>query len=177
MKWAVLSMVLEIVSIIALIFSVFYLAKQVKHGNKQTGADSLSDAVKLYIEQYKNSYGTEERAAFMRKALNDYNCLSQDEKARFFSIIIGYVGAWDNIHTKYKAGFLPEGMYVSITTAFASLLQTPGGLACIKQIDEAFGLTPHVMDKTVSKSISGVEVRPFADCLDFIKIIPKEMKD
>lgn len=176
MNWQVVSIVLEIVSIIALIASVFYLAKQVKIGNKQTVADSLSDAVKLYIEQYKNSYGTEERVAFMRKALNDYTCLSQNEKGRLFSIIIGYVGAWDNIHTKYQAGFLPEGMYVSITTAFASLLQTLGGLACINQIDEAFGLTPHVMDKTVTKSISGVEVRPFADCLDFIKINPDQMK-
>jgi len=63
----------------------------------------------------------------MSKALNDYTCLSQDEKARLFSIIIGYVGAWDNLHTKYEAGFLPEWTYRSITVAFASLLQTPGG--------------------------------------------------
>ena len=79
----------EIIGLIFIIISVFYLAKQVKLGNKQTTTDSLSDALKLYIEQYNNSYGTEKKVAFMRKVLNDYTCLSQDEKGRLFSIIIG----------------------------------------------------------------------------------------
>ena len=140
MNYQAIIVLAEIIGLIFIIISVFYLAKQVKLGNKQTTTDSLSDALKLYIEQYNNSYGTEKKVAFMRKALNDYTCLSQDEKGRLFSIIIGYVGAWDNLHTKYQAGFLPKGTYSSITVAFTSLLQTPGGLACIKQIHEAFGI-------------------------------------
>ncbi|MCW5518092.1 hypothetical protein [Muriicola sp. Z0-33] len=170
MNWEAIIAVAELIGLVFIILSVFYLAKQVKLGNKQTITDSLSDAIKLYIEQYNNSYGTEKNVVFMRKALNDYTCLSQDEKGRLFSIIIGYVGAWDNLHTKYQAGFLPKVTYNSITVAFASLLQTPGGLACIKQIHEAFVMPPHVMDKTIIKSIDGVEVRPFADCLDFLKV-------
>jgi hypothetical protein len=170
MNYQAIIAVAEIIGLIFIIISVFYLAKQVQLGNKQTTTDSLSDCVKLYIEQYNNSYSTKKKVAFMRKALNDYTCLSQDEKGRLFSIIIGYVGAWDNLHTKYQAGFLPKGTYSSITVAFTSLLQTPGGLACIKQIHEAFGMPPHVMDKTVIKSIYGVEVRPFADSLDFLKV-------
>jgi hypothetical protein len=170
MNYEAIIAISEVLGLIFIIVSVFYLAQQVKVGNKQTTTDSLSDATKFYIEQYNNSYGTEKNVAFMRKALNDYTCLSQDEKGRLFSIIIGYVGAWNNLHNKYQAGFLPKGTYSSITVAFTSLLQTPGGLACIKQIHEAFGMPPHVMDKTVIKNIDGVEIRPFADCLDFLKV-------
>lgn len=170
MNWQKISIALEVLGILTFIASVVYLAKQVKHGNKQSTADSVSDATKLYLEQYKDSFGTEKKTAFMRKALNDYKCLSQDEKGRLFSIIIGYVGAWDNLHTKYQAGFVPKGTYISITVGFASLIQTPGGLACIEQINEGFGLPPHVMDKTVVKNISGFEIRPYFECLDFIKI-------
>jgi len=47
MSWQGISMTLEIVSIIALIFSVIYLAKQVKLGNIQTITGSLGDALKL----------------------------------------------------------------------------------------------------------------------------------
>jgi len=106
----------------------------------------------------------------MRKALNDYENLNQDEKGRLFSIILGYIGAWNNLYTKYQAGFLDDGTYNSITIAFASLVQTPGGLACIKQIHEGFTLPPHIMNNTLLKEISGFKVRPYIDCLDFLKI-------
>ena len=148
---------------------IFFLAKQLKHGNKLASAESMSDAVQLYLQQYNNSFGSEKKAFFMRKALNDYSSLNQDEKALLFSIIIGYVGAWDNICTKYQAGFLPEGTYNSITTAFASLLQSQGGLACVEQIHKEFGLPLYVMDKTVMKRIVGNEIVPFVQCIDFMK--------
>ena len=60
---------------------IFFLAKQLKHGNKLASAESMSDAVQLYLQQYNNSFGSEKKAFFMRKALNDYSSLNQDEKA------------------------------------------------------------------------------------------------
>ena len=171
MDWQILSLIIEITGLIFIVISVFYLAKQLNHGNRLAGAESMSDAVQLYLQQYNNSFGSEEKAAFMRKALNDYSSLNQDEKALLFSIIIGYIGAWDNLRTKYEAGFLPEGTYNSITTAFASLLQSPGGFVCVEQINKEFGLPPYVMDKTVVIKIAGNEIKPFVQCIDFMKKI------
>ena len=108
----------------------------------------------------------------MRKALNDYTCLNQDEKGRFFAVIIGYVGAWDNIRAKYEAGFLDEAIYNSITISFASLLQTPGGYACIQQVHEGFGLPPHILKNTSVESVSGHKIMSYVDCLDFLKKVP-----
>jgi hypothetical protein len=169
-NWQAITGGAEIIGLIFILISVFYLAKQVKHTNTLSMAESLRDATQLYTQQYKESFGTEKRAAFMRKALNDYENLSQDEKAGLFSIILGYIGAWDNLYTKHQAGFLQDETYNSITIAFSSLLQTPGGLACIEQINESFTLPPYIMDKTVVKNIAGFEVRPYTDCLDFLKI-------
>ena len=169
MDLQLLSLIIEISGLLFVVVSVFYLAKQLKHGNRLASAESMSDTVQLYLQQYNNSFGSEEKAAFMRKALNDYSSLNQDEKARLFSIIIGYIGAWDNLRTKYEAGFLPEGTYNSITTAFASLLQSPGALASVEQINKEFGLPPYVMDKTVVKKIAGNEIEPFVQCVDFMK--------
>lgn len=170
MNWQAISAVAEIIGLIFIVISVFYLAKQVQHANKQSLSDSLKDATQLYSKQYNETFGTEESTAFMRKALNDYENLRQDEKGRLFSIILGYIGAWDNLHTKYEAGFLAEETYNSITIAFASLLQTPGGLACITQIHEGFKLPPYIMNNTEIRQISGFEIRPYIDCLDFLKI-------
>lgn len=169
MDLQLLTLIVEFSGLLFVVISVIYLAKQLKHGNKMASAESMSDAVELYLHQYNNSFGSEERAAFMRKSLNDYSSLNQDEKALLFSIIIGYIGAWDNIRIKYEAGFLPEGIYNSITTAFSSLIQSPGGFACVKQIEREFGLPPYVMDKTVVKKIAGNEIKPFVQCIDFMK--------
>lgn len=169
MNWQAIIAAAEIIGLIFIILSVFYLAKQVHLANKQSIAESLKDATMLYAQQYKETFGTEESTAFMRKALNNYENLSQDEKGRLFSIILGYIGAWNNLYTKFQAGLLDDGTYNSITIAFASLLQTPGGLACINQIHEGFWLPPHIMKNTVIKEISGFAVRPYNDCLDFLK--------
>lgn len=169
MDLQILSLIIEISGLVFIVISVFFLAKQLNHGNRLASAESMSDAVQLYLQQYNNSFGSEEKASFMRKALNDYSSLNQDEKALLFSIIIGYIGAWDNIRTKYQAGFLPEGTYYSITTAFASLLQSPGGFACTEQINREFGLPSYVMDKTVVKKIGSNEIKPFVQCVDFMK--------
>lgn len=172
MNWQAILVVVEIIGLIFIIISVFFLAKQVHQATKQSMADSLKDATQLYAQQYKESFGTEESTAFMRKALNDYEILSKDEKGRLFSIILGYIGAWDNLNTKYQAGLLDKGAYNSITAAFASLLQTPGGLACIHQIHEGFWLPPRIMNNTVLKQISGFDILPYNDCLDFLKEDP-----
>ena len=176
MNWQAIIAVAEIIGLIFIIISVFYLAKQVHLANKQSLAESLKDATMLYAQQYKETFGTEESTAFMRKALNDYENLRQDEKGRLFSIILGYIGAWNNLYAKYQAGFLDDGTYNSITIAFASLLQTPGGLACIAQIHDGFILPPHIMNMTVVKQISGFEIRPYIDCLDFLKVNSQEIK-
>ena len=170
MNWQAISTMAEISGLLFLIVSVVYLGKQVRHTNTQAAAESLKDATQLYAQQYEACFGTKERAAFMRKALNDYNCLNQDEKALLFSRIMGFIGAWDNLYTKYQAGFLLKETYVSITIAFASVLQTPGGLACIQQIHEAFTLPPYIMNNTKVKSIEGYEVRPYTECLDFLNM-------
>jgi len=170
MNWQAITTGIEIVSLVFILISVFYLGKQVKLANSQSSAESLKDATQLYVKQYKDSFGSRKRVAFMRRALNDYAALSQDEKGCLFAIILGYIGAWDNLHTKYKAGFLDDATYHSITIAFASLVQTPGGFACIKQIEKEFTLPPYIMNNTVAKEIAGFNVRPYTDCLDFLQL-------
>lgn len=162
--------------LVVLIISVIYLAREVSQTNAQTRSEALQDATQLYVTQYEKSFGTEESTAFMRKALNDYSELNQDEKGKLFAIILGYVGAWDNLHTKYQAGFLDDQAYNSITIAFSSLLQSPGGLSCINQIHESFLLPQHIMDNTKTKNISGHDIKPYIDCLDFLEGIPSNSK-
>jgi hypothetical protein len=169
LSWEAITAASEIIGILVLIISVFYLARQVAHTNVQASTEALKDATQLYVAQYEKSFGTEKNAAFMRKALNDYASLSQEEKGKLFAIILGYIGAWENLHVKYKSGFLDVDLYNSITMSFCSLLQSPGGLQCIKQIENNFGLPPHIMANTKIKSIAGREIKPFVDCLDFLQ--------
>ena len=100
LSWEAITATSEIIGILVLIISVFYLARQVAHTNVQASTEALKDATQLYVAQYEKSFGTEKNTAFMRKALNDYASLSQDEKGKLFTIILGYIGAWENLHLK-----------------------------------------------------------------------------
>jgi len=169
LNWQAITAGAELIGIVVLILSVIYLSKQIRHANLQSASEALKDATQLYSAQYEKSFGSEESTAFMRKALNDYTSLSQDEKGRLFSIIVGYVAAWDNIHTKYESGFLLEEAYNSFSVAFASLVQTSGGRAAIEQLHKEFGMPLYIMSNTTVEKIAGIEIKPYVDCLDFLK--------
>ena len=57
MNYQAIIAVAEIVGLIFIIISVFYLAKQVQLANKQSLAESLKDATMLYAQQYKETMG------------------------------------------------------------------------------------------------------------------------
>jgi len=61
MDWQAIIAVAEIIGLIFIIISVFYLAKQMHLANKQSLSDSLKDATLQYAQQYKETFGTEKR--------------------------------------------------------------------------------------------------------------------
>ena len=169
LNWQAITAGAELIGIVVLILSVIYLSKQIRHTNLQSVSEALKDSTQLYLAQYEKSFGTEEKTAFMRKALNDYTSLSQDEKGRLFTVVVGYVAAWDNLHTKYENGFLLEETYNSFSVAFASRVQTSGGRASIEQLHKEFALPPYIMSNTTVEEIAGIKIKPYVDCLDFLK--------
>ena len=145
----------EIIGAIAIIVSLLFVGLEVRHSNTLAATESLKNGTQIWVGEYKRNFGSEESTAFMRKALNDYENLSNDEKGRFYASMMGFLAAFDTIHNQYEAGLLREDVYVSIALGYYALVNMPGGRRVLEE--ETLGLPPYLLDYSVNEVLLGRE--------------------
>ena len=134
----------EIIGAVAIIVSLLFVAQQLQQSNRLAAADSLREGTQVWQKAYVENFGSEESTSFMRKALNDYQSLSKDEKGRFYARFFGFVAAFDTLHNQYEAGLLREETYLSIARWYYSLVQMPGVRQMFEEND--IYLAPYLLD-------------------------------
>lgn len=137
------ALIAEIVGAIAIVISLVFVGLQLQQSNRLAAAESLREGTTGWQEAYEH-FGSEESAAFMRQALNDYLSLSKDQKARFYVTFFSFVGAFDTLHNQYEAGLLREETYISIARWYYALVQMPGVQQMFEE-DDVY-LAPYLMD-------------------------------
>ena len=131
MNWDAIGAIGEILGALAVFISLGYLATQIRQSNRQARTDSLRDATKGWTDQHQSAFDTEEKVAFMRRALSSYSSLSADEKGRLFSTLIGYIAAFDSLYNQHQAGLLQENTFRTLESAFIALVRCPGVTDCL----------------------------------------------
>ncbi|MFT5320651.1 MAG: hypothetical protein ACI934_000792 [Pseudohongiellaceae bacterium] len=116
----------EVISAIAILISLTFVGLEIRDSNTLAASESLKDATQIWVTEYKINFGTEESSAFMRKALNNYNELTSDEKGRFLASMLGFIAAFDNVYNKYESGLLREDVFKSIALGFYGIATMPG---------------------------------------------------
>jgi len=116
----------EIVGAVAIVVTLLFVGLELRQSNRLARTESLRAGTQIWSNEYSDSFGTEESTAFMRKAMNDYRSLSEDEKGRFFAAIMGFVSAFDTLHNQYEAGLLRKEVYESIARNYYGLVSKPG---------------------------------------------------
>ena len=157
----------EIVGAIATILTLIYLSLQIRQSNIQTKSEAHRVATQAWVDQQRSVFETPEKVAFMRKAMTDYDSLSQDEKGVFFGILLGYIAPFANIYDKFQAGLMEPAAYQSIEEAFTSVFTTPGARACINSFEEHTMLPPYIM-KYVNGDLKGRTIPPMTESFDFM---------
>ena len=157
----------EIVGALATILTLIYLSLQIRQNNIQSKSEALRVATQTWVDQQRSVFETQEKVAFIRKAMTDYDALSQDEKGLFFGILLGYVAPFANIYDKYQAGLMEEDTYQSIEAAFISVVTTPGAKACINSFEEHTKLPPYIM-RYVNGDLDGTGIPPMTESFDFM---------
>lgn len=123
----------EIIGAVAIVVTLLFVGLELRQSNRLASTESLREGTQIWSNEYSDSFGTEEATAFMRKALNDYWTLSEDEKGRFFAAIMGFVSAFDTLHNQYGAGLLREEVYESIARSYYGLVNKPGAKEILKR--------------------------------------------
>lgn len=147
----------EIVGALAIIVSLIFVGLEIRQSNTLVSTESLLNGTQIWVSQYSASFGSEESTAFFRRAANNYQELNQDEKGLFFSRVMGFVAAFDNIYNQYTAGALREDVFYSIALDYYGLISMPGVQSVLQ--DNVPELPRYLRDYSVNEMLIGEEDR------------------
>lgn len=123
----------EIIGALAIVVTLLFVGLELRQSNRLASTETLREGTQIWVNEYADSFGSEESTAFMRQALNDYQSLSNDEKGRFYAAMMGFVAAFDTIQNQYEAGLLRDEVYVSIGRGYYQLVSMPGAQELLRE--------------------------------------------
>jgi len=160
----------EFVGAIAVVATLGYLALQVRQNTVQAKSEALRNATSAWVAQQRSAFATEAHTAFMRKALNDYQSLTPDEKGRFFGVLLGYISPFGDVYDKHQLGLMDTETFRAIEEAFVSVVTSPGANDCICAFDRHTRLPAFIMDYVRGTQPADRKVQPMTQTFDFVKL-------
>jgi len=149
------ALIAEIIGGVAIVISLIFVGLQVRQSNTLAANDALKDGTQIWVDQYREAFGTEESTAFIRRGLNNYHDLNKDEQGRFFSLIVGFIAAFDNLYNQYNAGLLKEEVFISIASAYYKIINMPGAQQILT--DNVKFVPRYLSDHSVNDVLIGKE--------------------
>lgn len=126
MNWEAINAVSQLVSSIAVVLSVLYLAIQLRSSTRvarvaaqDAAASALRDVTKPFMENA-------ELGRLWRIGLEDFQSLSADDQARFFHAAHQFLKALETIHFHYVYGLLDAQLWQGWRELLRHYVATPG---------------------------------------------------
>lgn len=106
MNWDAIAAVSQLVSSVAVVFSVLYLGLQVHRSTRVAKLAAQDEATTALRDVTKPFAENAEVARIWRKGLEDLKALSAEEQARFFHVTFQFLKAFEGIHFHYVYGLM-----------------------------------------------------------------------
>jgi hypothetical protein len=150
MNWEAINAVSQLVSSIAVVFSVLYLGIQVhrstrvaKLATQDAAATALRDVTKPFMENA-------DLERVWRVGLEDLNALSAQDQARFFHAAYQFLKAFETIHFHYVYGLMDRQLWEGWRGLLRHYVAAPG-------IAHYWKLRPEVFSERFRKFVNGLE--------------------
>ena len=114
--------VTQIVAAIAVIASLFYVSREVRHNTKALKLATYQSVVDSSMEILHSLYGSNETATFYHRCLYNNAELDGPEKLRWHAVMITLYRHWDNLLYQNKKGSLETEMWLSYDRTMTSYL-------------------------------------------------------
>jgi len=138
MNWEVVGALGELFGGFAVVFSVLYLAHQVREGRMQATAEGQRDA--LTTAHLNNHLAiTPGATKDLRRGLNVYESLDPDSQARFHHLITPHINHVEAVFHLHRHGLMDEDTYERWMAGIVGIITTPGGSAWWAHMRSLFG--------------------------------------
>src|SRR6266446_798006 len=150
MNWEAVNAISQLVSSIAVVFSVLYLGIQVhrstrvaKLATQDAAATALRDVTKPFMENA-------ELERIWRVGLEDLSALSAEDRARFFHATYQFLKAFETIHFHYVYGLMDRELWEGWHGLLRHYIFAPG-------MAHYWKLRPEVFSERFRKFVNALE--------------------
>ena len=126
MSWEAINATAQLISSLAVVASLWYLAVQVHRSTrvaKLAAQDAAAAALRDVTKQFSENA---ELGRIWRIGLDDINALSPDDRARFYHVAFQFLKAMETIHHHYVYGLLDEHIWRGWCNLYRHYLACPG---------------------------------------------------
>jgi len=126
-NWDLAAVIAQIIGALAVVGSVVYLALQIRAQTKESRLSATRELAQDFRNLVAEVSRDEDLFALFRRSMNDYESLSEEERARihmyFYSRIFGL---HEQVHLHLKHKNIDTMFLESIQNRFSELIQTQG---------------------------------------------------
>jgi len=121
-----LKLFIEILSSLALIISIIYLAKQVKQGTKSLQTSMRDSSFHSLLEWNYHIFSDSELAWIFQKGAKDFNSLDEIQKPRMIHMIYSFIKVFENIYLHHLDKSVESNVWENNYKVFALYFMKPG---------------------------------------------------
>ena len=126
MNWEAINAIAQLISSLAVVASLWYLAVQV-HRSTRIAKLSAQDAATQALRDVTRPFAENlEVGRLWGKGLEDLETLTSEEKARFFHVAFQFLKAMETIHFHYLYGLMEEQVWRGWRNLYLHYLASPG---------------------------------------------------
>ena len=129
MNWDAAGAIGEIIGAIAVVATLFYLARQVKDSAKQTQMNTLAELVTLYNDSFLPIYNSRENMEIWVRGLEQPDALDEVEREIFFLFYRRLINPYAAAARQHREGVLDAETFEFYRAFTANLAQSPGAAA------------------------------------------------
>ncbi|MGZ4966448.1 MAG: hypothetical protein ACXV8A_05120 [Chthoniobacterales bacterium] len=126
MNWEAINATAQLISSIAVVASLWYLAVQV-HRSTRIAKLAAQDAATTALREVTRPFAENVQVGrIWRQGLEDFDSLGAEEKARFYHVAFQFLKAMETIHHHYVYGLMEEQVWRGWINLYRHYLATPG---------------------------------------------------
>ncbi len=164
MNWEIIGSTGEWAGAIAVVVTLFYLARQIRQQNINTAATAMDSWLADYNNTVLELTRDSEVALIYRQGITDFDRLTPNDQLRFHGWMVAHLLNAENMHLKLTQGIFDVVIAHQVLGFNAEMLKSNGGHAWWQSAKLIFNANPEFveyMDKMIRDSPPITETWPW----------------
>ena len=131
MNWDAIGAVGEILGAIAVVATLFYLASQIRHANRESQSN-VAWAITNALNQFTGRITTSsDVASIWTRGCDDFYALNDAEQEHFVVLVAEWSNVFMALYRTKHLSPIPEGYWDQVKDTFLMYMEKPGFRACV----------------------------------------------